>query len=165
MKSTYQSLPTMISLEQVDSTNEYLLRRLKDEVREDTLVWTFNQTRGKGVSGRWIAKKGEALSFSFSLHGLRLAAQKSFILNALVSNYLSTQISKLISLPVQVKWPNDIYVCSRKISGILIESKISNGQIIDVIIGIGININQSTFPKSISQKATSMFLETGKEKT
>ena len=70
---------------------------------------------------------------------------------------ISAILHRLPSLPLNLKWPNDILWNDKKIAGILCEYIPGTG----VIIGIGINLNQTGFPKEIEDKATSLKLETG----
>ena len=70
---------------------------------------------------------------------------------------ISAILHRLPSLPLNLKWPNDILLNDKKIAGILCEYIPGTG----VIIGIGINLNQTGFPKEIEDKATSLKLETG----
>ena len=63
---------------------------------------------------------------------------------------------------ISIKWPNDIYVDNRKIGGILIQNTISGRTIQNAIIGIGLNVNELSFPSSIPNP-TSMAIESGKK--
>jgi BirA family biotin operon repressor/biotin-[acetyl-CoA-carboxylase] ligase len=60
------------------------------------------------------------------------------------------------------KWPNDVYIGAKKAGGILSESLISGGRVDRLVIGIGLNVNAAGFPAALKDKATSLFLETGK---
>ena len=65
-------------------------------------------------------------------------------------------------IDVSIKWPNDIVASGRKLCGILTEMGLENGKIREVVVGVGINVNTESFPEELSDKATSMYLETGK---
>lgn len=71
----------------------------------------------------------------------------------------ASAIQQLASVPVKLKWPNDILLNGKKLAGILCEC--IPGTPSAVIVGIGINLNQSTFPTDIQDIATSIKLETG----
>ena len=159
MKKRGISLPKIVALDKVDSTSDYLIRNL-DNYPSDTLVWALDQTKGRGASGNWLSKREEGLTFSFSLRDLHFSPQNIFFFNILVSNHLSAKISQLTDIPTQVKWPNDIYLRSKKIAGVLIETALHKGQVMDLVIGIGVNVNQEKFPSHMLEKATSMYLET-----
>ena len=65
-------------------------------------------------------------------------------------------------IDVSIKWPNDIVASGRKLCGILTEMGLENGKIREVVVGVGINVNTESFPEELADKATSMYLETGK---
>lgn len=71
-------------------------------------------------------------------------------------------IEKATGIDVEIKWPNDLLIQGRKVAGILTEMQADPDQVNSVIIGIGINVNQSSFPKEVTEIATSLSLETGK---
>lgn len=66
------------------------------------------------------------------------------------------------SVPVKLKWPNDILLNGKKLAGILCECIAAPDQSVAVIVGIGINLNHTQFPNDIQDIATSLKLETGK---
>lgn len=74
----------------------------------------------------------------------------------------SVAIAQCLPLAVKLKWPNDIYVDNKKLAGLLIETTLRGSLIADAIIGMGININQSTFASHIPHP-TSVKLATGNE--
>ena len=80
-----------------------------------------------------------------------------------ISKCIQDSIKKLAGVTVEIRYPNDLYLKNKKIGGILMESEMSAGPIpkLDfLIIGIGLNINQTSFPESLADKATSLHLET-----
>ena len=81
-------------------------------------------------------------------------------MHIIISLAIKETLTKLDLRGVKVKWPNDIYINDKKISGILIESQIFNKKIKQVVIGIGLNINQNNFD---DLNATSILKETGNE--
>lgn len=123
-------LPTL------DSTNSELLRRARDGRTEPTLLVAEQQSAGRGRRGRdWQGlSPGHSLSFSLALPlapkdwlGLSLAA------GVALAEALPTHP------PVQLKWPNDLWWCGRKLGGILIET-VHQGAQRQVVIGVGLNI-------------------------
>jgi BirA family transcriptional regulator, biotin operon repressor / biotin---[acetyl-CoA-carboxylase] ligase len=111
------------------------------------------QTVGRGrIPGRkWEAKKDKNLLFTLVLSKEHMGVNP---LPIVVGLGISIYLEKYHQLEPQIKWPNDIYIRGRKISGIIIESRkgIYN-------IGIGLNINQSEFPGFLSETATSLLIE------
>ena len=80
----------------------------------------------------------------------------------LVMGLSVAQAVKELDVEVSIKWPNDVLV-SAKICGILTEMGLENGKIREVIIGIGINVNLEEIQDDLKDKATSLYLETGKK--
>src|SRR5690606_27037764 len=87
-----------------------------------------------------------------------LAVNRQFYLNIVISLGLMDFLKDKISDTIHVKWPNDILVHRRKISGILIENQLSGSAITNTVAGIGFNLNQRHFK---SPFATSLSLVTG----
>lgn len=74
-------------------------------------------------------------------------------------------IQEITGLEPRIKWPNDILLNGKKVTGILTELQAEADKVHAVIVGIGINANQKTedFPLEIRSKATSLFIESGKK--
>ena len=70
---------------------------------------------------------------------------------------------KNLGFDVSIKWPNDVVVSHKKICGILTEMGVRDGKIDYAVIGVGINVNIKEFPEEMADKATSLYLESGKE--
>jgi len=149
---------SIIELESVDSTNTYADNMLqKSDLEEGTVIWAFEQFAGRGLNeNRWESEPGKNLTFSVILHPGFLSPEKQFQLNKAISLGVFDFMNNLIP-DLAIKWPNDIYVGTRKIAGILIENRIIGTRIKNSIAGIGININQTSFtheipnPVSLSQ--------------
>ena len=125
--------------ETIDSTNEYL--KNKDDLAQwDTAIADI-QTNGKGRRGnKWVSPKGAAL-FSFALREDKLLTPKDYSLLPLIAGRAMVEgLKNIENLDYKFKWPNDIYLNDKKISGILIEKV---GEF--YIIGMGININNEEF--------------------
>ena len=145
-----------IFLETIDSTNIYLKSNYQ---RLDHLTWVSAryQTMGKGTKKRvWFGNE-DSLMCSVLIKShidfkdiklIPLLAVKS--LHTVLSNHLKG---------IMIKWPNDLFVNDKKISGILVESIIEDKHIHALVIGFGVNINQNDFPDEIKSIATSLKLE------
>ncbi|MGK7391988.1 MAG: biotin--[acetyl-CoA-carboxylase] ligase [Candidatus Cyclobacteriaceae bacterium M2_1C_046] len=117
----------------------------KSKNADGIIVITDNQTSGKGQRGNtWESAPEENLTFSVIYHPHFLFSSESFYLNIITSLAL-VQALKNFNIKSQIKWPNDIYAGSYKISGILIENSLEREKIKNSIIGIGLNVNQSQF--------------------
>src|ERR1019366_7130206 len=154
-----------IDLKSVDSTNSYASELLHQITPPDgTLIYTFNQQNGRGQRGNvWDSEPNKNGTLSYILYPAFLQADKQFLLNKITSLALSDLMSEILegsdkSKEIKIKWPNDIYVGNKKIAGILIENTLRENTIKSTIIGIGININQTTF--KANRNATSLTLLT-----
>jgi BirA family biotin operon repressor/biotin-[acetyl-CoA-carboxylase] ligase len=123
------------------------------------------QTAGRGrLDHKWLSAPGENLMMSAVVDVSRIDPCEKATLPLVAGLSAAQAVGALGSEAsgalggVKVKWPNDVLVGKRKICGILCEL---NGD--NVIIGIGLNVNQQIFPPEISSRATSLRIETGKE--
>lgn len=149
----------LIHLESVDSTNNYTANLVKSEgLSSGTVILADEQFAGRGQRGsEWRVEAGMNLTFSFYLEVVNLSVENQFDLSQVVALSICDFLSKN-GINAQIKWPNDILVNGRKISGVLIENSISSGKSWRSIIGIGINVNQMRFGKF---NATSIQCELG----
>ncbi|MBR6403700.1 MAG: biotin--[Eubacterium sp.] len=128
------------------------------------------QTAGRGRLGRsWTSPAGTGIWMSYLskpdispdlISGITILA--ALAVTKALTEYGSRHD---LSISPMIKWPNDIVVNGKKICGILTELvSIPNPGSYDnyVICGIGINVNTESFPEDIADKATSLYLETGK---
>lgn len=144
---------------QIDSTNTEAHRN--SETAPEGSVWAAHfQTKGRGQYERkWISTQGNNLLATLLLRPTFLPANEQ----ALISKCTALGICDFLSLygiEARIKWPNDIYVGSNKICGILIEHILSGNNLVSSIIGFGINVNQTEFDGA--PNPTSLALETGK---
>ena len=124
--------------ESISSTNTYLKENY-NQLDEFTVAYTYHQTNGRGRLGRTWEGSKDNIAFSILLKPKKQdIAILSLLTGLAVSNAIDTYIKTLI------KWPNDIIINDKKVCGILAESIISN-QIDAYVVGIGININQTSF--------------------
>ena len=149
----------------IDSTNSEAERMLANKTCTPPFVIISNyQTKGKGQGDHmWESAENKNLTFSWVVTP-NILSEQQVVLTALVSTSIKETIGQLINNPdiVKIKWINDVYVNDNKIAGILISNKVCDNKIVDSIIGIGININQTTFPPSLTNP-TSLRLITGNE--
>lgn len=150
-----------IHLSEVDSTNVEVRRRLEagEPLPELTLVDADSQTQGRGQRGNsWESEAGQNLSFSLVCHPQWVKASEQFVLSQAIALAVAENVDGST-----VKWPNDIYIGDRKVSGTLIECDLRGSQIETCIIGTGVNVNQTEFrsdapnPVSMAQVAGHTF--------
>jgi BirA family biotin operon repressor/biotin-[acetyl-CoA-carboxylase] ligase len=135
---------------QTPSTNILLAKMIKEgRVEEGTVVHTAFQSEGKGQMGNtWESNNGENLLFSMVLFPKGILPENQFLISQLISIAI-VEVLKGYGDSFTVKWPNDIYWKEKKIGGILIENSIQCKKIRNVIVGIGINVNQTSFNSHI----------------
>jgi len=153
----------LVRKKEVSSTNSYLSDMLKaDAGTYDTVLTADFQTdgRGQGKHG-WDSNRGENILLSWLIYPEFLSASNQFQISKAVSLAICDHLGCYIG-NTYIKWPNDILIGTRKIAGILIENSLVQDRIQRSIVGIGMNVNQHAFP-DYPLKATSIFLETGRE--
>ena len=140
----------------VDSTNSKA--KLSKNVPDKSIFVAETQKSGRGRMGRnWSSPAGCGLWLSIYL----------------VPDILAEDISKITLLAglavsrtipgSSIKWPNDVLLGDKKVCGILTEAVADSEGIKCVVVGIGINVNTQAFPEELADKATSLYLETGKK--
>ena len=131
----------LIHIEETDSTNRWLKAH-----GEGTMVVVADyQTAGKGCgTNSWESERGKNLTFSMLIHPTDIPASQQFRITEVVSVALCEVLEQYIG-DVSIKWPNDIYMGDKKICGVLIENRLQGNVIVDSIIGIGLNVNQTEF--------------------
>ena len=160
------SLPSpynLIELESTDSTNEEAKRLALDGAPEGTVVWARKQTAGKGRRGRsWVSGEGNlfcSILLKPECHAFK-AVQLSFIASLSMAEAAASVLPK--GTFVNCKWPNDVLVEGRKISGILLETQtVPLGGMDWMVIGAGLNITD--FPEDVEFPATSLVREKARE--
>lgn len=124
------------------------------------IIWAEHQTAGRGQRGHtWHSTEGENLTFSVVLTPTFLPIIEQFLLSEVVALALVATF-KEYGIACKIKWTNDIYAGDKKITGVLIEHSLSGDKIARTIVGIGINVNQESFPSDLPNP-TSMAIERG----
>ncbi|HEX6752724.1 MAG TPA: biotin--[acetyl-CoA-carboxylase] ligase [Solirubrobacterales bacterium] len=139
-----------------DSTNERARELAEIGAPGGTVVTAREQTAGRGRQGRvWTAPEGKALLYSAILRPLD---ERHLLLPLSVPLAVCTAAEELRpGIECQVKWPNDVWLEQRKLSGILIEARPQDGW---AVIGIGLNLSiaPDEFPPDLRQPAVSLFV-------
>jgi BirA family biotin operon repressor/biotin-[acetyl-CoA-carboxylase] ligase len=138
---------------EIDSTNARARELAESGAPGGTIVTAEEQTAGRGRYGRtWTAPAGKALLFS-SL--VRPFDARHELLPLAVPIAVAEAAESLGPLTCKLKWPNDVWVEERKLAGVLIESRPSDGW---AVIGVGLNvaIGRDEFPPELRDRATSI---------
>ena len=147
---------------ETDSTNLWIKRLAKEGASEGTLALAEFQSAGRGRLGRsWEVPEGTSVMMSILLRP-KFEPQYAPTLT-LVMGMAVAKAVKSLGFDVSIKWPNDVVVSHKKICGILTEMGVRDGKIDYAVIGVGINVNIKEFPEEMVDKATSLYLESGKE--
>lgn len=153
----------LICLNEVDSTNDYLKKLAEEGAQHGTLVVSDYQSGGKGRRGRsWVTPHGTAVAMSILVRP-KLAPDKASMMTLLAGMSVAKSVKKVTGLDVKIKWPNDVTVNGKKISGTLTEMSMELGAIHYIVIGTGINANVMEFPEEVKDIATSLAIEKGEK--
>jgi len=145
-----------------DSTNLWIKRLAKEGAPEGTLALAEFQSAGRGRLGRsWEVPEGTSVMMSILLRP-KFEPQYAPMLTLVMGMAVAKAVKKL-GFDVSIKWPNDVVVSHKKICGILTEMGVRDGKIDYAVIGVGINVNIREFPEEMADKATSLYLESGRE--
>ena len=161
----------------LESTNNYCKLLEPHSVEEFTVICAHSQTAGIGQQGNtWVSEPGKNLTFSLILKPTFLPAAEQYNLTMALAVAIAESVEAIIAdfashnaddsldaqhsdiPPVNVKWPNDIYIGDRKVCGILVTNQLGNGHIEQSICGVGLNVNQTQFPDWVPNP-TSLLLQ------
>ena len=153
----------LIELSTIDSTNIYAMAQIKEGLAKSGSCYTADfQTNGKGQHGRvWESSKGQNLLCSYILELKALDALKNWTptdqigFSAAIALGARDFFAGYAGSETKIKKPNDIYFSDRKAGGILIENLLRGTTWTWAVIGIGMNINQSTFSSAAVNSVSS----------
>lgn len=134
-------------IESCDSTNS-LMKERGDAVPHAHVLAARTQTAGRGQRGNsWEAEPYRNLTYSQMLRPTGMDASRQFEISMVTALAILNVLRRHLGAGAQLslKWPNDIYAADRKLGGILIEGSISAGSLDHVVLGVGINVNQTVF--------------------
>lgn len=140
---------------------------LEDSPADSSAVfWADHQTAGRGRNERtWEDAAGLDLCVTFKVGRcvLNNPAHLAAAVPVVVVEALTRHLQDLDEPQLQIKWPNDVLLGGRKLSGILVDT-IGRGRDTSAhLVGIGVNVNRSHFPRDLVDQATSLALATGQE--
>lgn len=142
----------------LDSTNSCAKRLAYEGCPEGTVVIADCQTQGRGRLGRtWESGRQKGIWMSIVLRP-DIAPEEIQIITLAASVAVADSIEKVTGIRTGIKWPNDVILDGRKVCGILTEMNSEIEQVNFIVIGIGINVNQTedAFSGELSDKATSL---------
>ena len=149
--------------QRLESTNVEAWDLIKSgEATHGMIIITDNQIKGKGRNGNsWFMAPSKGLAMSIILTQ-KLSIEEAELIPIAVGVSIAKAIENRGAKP-QLKWPNDIFIDGKKCGGVLCETKISSNSVNSMVIGIGLNINETEtdFPENIRSKSTSLSIATG----
>lgn len=154
----------IISLEEVDSTNLYAKQNL-DSLEDRTIIVAKNQTSGRGRFNRsWVDLGDDNLFMSFVLK----PSDTFKDVYANLTQYISVILVNILEeygLAPSIKWPNDVLIDGKKISGILSETVMQGNKFKGLVLGVGVNLNAEKSALSLvkDKKITALNIELERE--
>lgn len=154
----------LLYFDQVDSTNAFAAKEGAAGAEEGTVVVADAQSAGRGRLERtWVSPSGCNLYATALLRPAVLPSRVSELgLVAAVAIHRAL-VESVPEVETRIKWPNDILVGQRKLCGILCESELESDRVHYALVGIGINVNMTSFPPDLRRTATSLALQTKTE--
>lgn len=153
-----------IYVEEIDSTNTFLLDRKNGISENGTVVLAEKQTKGRGRKDRvWYSSKEQNLTFSILLTKDKRLFSYTNLINFSASLSVANSIENLYQLKTELKWPNDVLINQKKTCGILLESSSLGNKIDRIVVGIGVNVNQTLFQGQFQYPPTSIRIELNRE--
>lgn len=149
-------------LREVVSTNTLAMSMATDGSPEGTAVIAETQTGGRGRLGRkWISPKGN-LYLSVVLRP-NIPTHKAPLITLMGAVAVATAIRKTCGLKADIKWPNDILISGRKVSGLLTEMSAEQDRIRHIVLGIGVDVNMEMeeLPSEVRGLTTTLSAESG----
>ena len=145
-------------LKECSSTHDVIEKFISQDTLDLQAVYTFNQTKGKGQYGNsWESGHNLSLAYSVAVPD-ELIKLPNHLFNFHTAEVLADFLANLTNHVPEIKWPNDIIINKKKISGILIEKRIIKSRSY-FLIGIGLNVLEENF--SHLPRAGSLLTQTG----
>ena len=145
----------------IDSTNIKAQERAEKGYPSGTLVVADKQESGKGRRGRsWVSPSGTGIFMTLMIKP-DINPNNASMLTLVAALAVAKAITSVTGEEAMIKWPNDIVVNGKKVCGILTEMNAQFDYINHIVVGIGINVHNESFPEEISQMASSLMIEAG----
>lgn len=145
----------------IDSTNTKAQELAEKGYPSGTLVVADKQESGKGRRGRsWISPSGTGIFMTLMIKP-DINPNNASMLTLVAALAVAKAITSVTGEEAMIKWPNDIVVNGKKVCGILTEMNAQFDYINHIVVGIGINVHNESFPEEISQMASSLMIEAG----
>ena len=145
----------------IDSANTKAQELAEKGYPSGTLVVADKQESGKGRRGRsWVSPSGTGIFMTLMIKP-DINPNNASMLTLVAALAVAKAITSVTGEEAMIKWPNDIVVNGKKVCGILTEMNAQFDYINHIVVGIGINVHNESFPEEISQMASSLMIEAG----
>ena len=152
LKSTYLGQEFVVFPE-LESTNSWLKSAPSDTIVDGMICLTDHQVKGRGQYDRsWASEPNVNLTWSFLMRPD--THDRLFLLTLANIHAVANVMERIYGLETMMKWPNDLIVRGKKVAGVLAEAVFNVNHLDRFIVGIGLNVNQATFPAHLAEAAS-----------
>lgn len=146
----------------IGSTNVESMNAAAQGEPEGSVFLAEEQTTGRGRGGHsWVSEKSAGIYCSVVLRP-EIVPADTLAISLAAGLAVRAAVQEVTSLVADLRWPNDVLLAGKKFCGILIEMNAEPTRVRFLVLGIGLNVNQSSFPSGLKAEATSLRLETGR---
>jgi len=146
----------------IGSTNAEAMDAAARGEPEGSVFLAEEQTAGRGRGGHsWLSEKSSGIYCSVVLRP-EISPADTLAISLAAGLAVRAAVREVTSLVADLRWPNDVLLAGKKFCGILIEMNAEPTRVRYLVLGIGLNVNQSSFPSDLKSEATSLRLETGR---
>lgn len=153
----------LVFYESTGSTNIQAKLLAEEGAPSGTLVVAEQQTQGRGRRGRtWASPAGANLYFTLLLKP-DFEPDKASMLTLVMALAVQSAVTEVCGMQAEIKWPNDVVINGKKVTGILTEMSVQGEYIQHVVIGVGVNVKEQEFVPELEGKAASLEQESGRQ--
>ena len=146
----------------IGSTNAEAMNAAGRSEPEGSVFLAEEQTAGRGRGGHtWLSEKSAGVYCSVVLRP-EISPADTLAISLAAGLAVRAAVQEVTSLVPDLRWPNDVLLAGRKFCGILIEMNAEPTRVRYLVLGIGLNVNQSSFPAALEKEATSLRIESGR---
>ncbi|MFA5880135.1 MAG: biotin--[acetyl-CoA-carboxylase] ligase [Candidatus Margulisiibacteriota bacterium] len=156
----------LLHFDSIDSTNEEAKRRAYQEQNFESVIIADTQTNGKGRKNhKWYSESLDGLYYTICLKPTKFDFNNLYLVTKNIALLTIKVIYKITQEKIDLEWPNDLILNNKKLGGILVETILIPFEKLpkNVIVGIGLNINQANFPEELKHSAISLFQKSNKK--
>jgi BirA family biotin operon repressor/biotin-[acetyl-CoA-carboxylase] ligase len=147
----------------IGSTNSEAMNAASEGAPEGSVFLAEEQLAGRGRGDHaWHSARSAGIYCSVILRP-EIPPSDALLLSLAAGLAVRGAVAEVAQLPVDLKWPNDLLLGGKKFCGILTEMNAEATRVRHLVVGVGINVNQTKLPAELREIATSLRIETGTE--